>query len=68
VRRREDIGQVPAALVTFTASDWPGDDQAAFVAWLEGREAWHAEHGWPGGWDAAELCAAIQTPDEPWSP
>lgn len=71
MRRRSET-DVPARLLTFTADDWPGDDdQERFAAWLEAREAWHAEHGWPRGevgWQGAQVHAAAQTPDEPWFP
>jgi hypothetical protein len=58
---------VPARLLWFDAADWPGADP--FAAWLEARREWHEVQGWPGGeegWSAAEIEAAIQTPDEKW--
>ena len=62
---------MPVRLRRFVPEDWPGDDQEAHAAWVAAREAWHVEHGWPGGsvgWHGAQVDAAAQTPDEPWSP
>ena len=69
--RRRTVDSVPERLRTFTPEDWPGDDPHAHACWVAARERWHAENGWPGGqvgWEAAQIDAAIVTPDEPWPP
>lgn len=70
MRRRTD-SRAPERLRTYTPQDWPGDETHADPCWVAAREAWHAEHGWPGGevgWEGAQIDAAIVTPDEPWPP
>jgi hypothetical protein len=60
---------VPSRLLRFREDEWQGTTWEAFRAWSDAREAFDAEHGWPGGEVAQfaewlEVCRSM--PDEPW--
>ena len=67
--RRRGEGGVPVELLIFDPLEWPAVD--GHSVWVEARERWRDEHGWPNGewgWAAAEIAHAAATPDEPWNP
>jgi hypothetical protein len=70
VKRRPSAdvaGSVPPELLTFVAP--VVGVSAAFRRWCDARQAWAAEHPWPGGEAAraaGQMAAAIRLPNEPW--